>query len=137
MLQLRDAVEEFCQMTFMMQMSGINHMFAHLTRKQIQLNTNLTEYTTFERMGQIYYEVFQLHAIIRCCIKRHFDPKLQQQHDMQNYSYEALLAICTDTWDLICFLYEFQKDCKQLVDLFILAYNIHETQQEMAKIFCK
>ena len=135
MLQLRDAVEEFCQMTFMMQLSGINHMFAHLARKQIQLNTNLTEYTTFERMAQIYYEVFQLNSIIRCSMKRIFDATIPEHHDMQNYSYEALLAVCTDTWDLICFLYEFKKDRKQLVDIFILAYDIHETQEEMANIF--
>ena len=68
-------------------------------------------------------------------MKRIFDATIPEHHDMQNYSYEALLAVCTDTWDLICFLYEFQKDRKQLVDIFILAYNIHETQEEMANIF--
>ena len=111
-------------------------MFAHLASKEIYLNTNLTEHTTFEIIAQIYYEVFQLNAIIRCSIKGIFDPTIQQQHDMQNYSYEALLANCTDTWDLICFLYEFRKNRKQL-DLFILAYDIYETQEEMEKQFCK
>ena len=131
------ALVKFNALSYQQKVRVTNEMYKLLATRQIELNERMTDMPTAENSTQMFYQVLDLNKAIRTYFNSILDHNVATQHDAYDdqFNAERLLAVCTDTWYSIACIIDQEKPEEHLSDLFILAYDIEQSQDAMYKEF--